>query len=750
MVNHCHWNRYAASHPVPVAQLSNSSRLYGTRPSGAALKTSMSDGIPQDIEWDADSDGDPDNYFSVVNPSKIDDSLRLVFNEISDRSAAGTSISVSSGSLSTGSRIYQADFVNGLWTGDVISQEISANGELSSLVDWSANDELEHKLRTGSRQILTFNPVEEAGVPFEWPADPLVPETNEISVSQVDMLSINPRTGINDGLGEARVSYIRGESMENFRQRDSALGDIVHSSPQLVGAPSNFYPDLWGENEPENDAPYSAFARSNRTRQRVVYVGANDGMLHAFDAGTATDGVYSEGTGEELFAFVPAEVVKNLPALTHPRYSHQYYVDGTPQIGDAFDDTQWRTVLVGGLRGGGQGVYALDITDPGLIAESAAEDTVLWEFTDEDDPDMGYTFGTPLIVRMNNGKWAAIISNGYGSTENDGTEGSGRSVVFVLDLFTGEVLAKLSSNANLGNHNGMSDPTAVDLDGDYIVDRIYAGDLAGYVHAFDVSSPNTSSWESSALATAAFFSARQDDGTQQPITSGISVGSHPTQAGLILYFGTGKYLEDGDQAVSTDEHRVYALWDKLTGSEFSLSDATNSLLEQSITAENTESFDLDNDGTDDIAIQTRTSTQHQIDWDIHNGWYLDLSYPVVNGEQVVANPVLRDGRLFVSTHVPSGDQCDINEGGWLMVLNPANGAMLEQSPFDLNGDGEFDSDSSISGLRNGGNPFTEPTFASAKKDDVILTQEGTTPYAISREVDASVQSGALTWRELEP
>ena len=563
------------------------------------------DGIPQDMEWDADGDGDPDNYFPIVDPSKIDDALREVFDEISDQAAAGTSVSVSSATLNSGSRIYQADFFSGLWIGDLVSRAITTEGELSTVADWSANDVLEETISTGTRQILTFNPEEDTGVPFQWPTNPIAPEADEISASQADMLSVNPRTGLSDGLGEERVRYIRGESIDNFREREAALGDVVHSTPQLVGAPGFFYPDIWGDSEPENDAPYSVFARNNRERRRVVYVGANDGMLHAFDAGVATNGLYSAGTGEELFAYVPAEVVKGLPALTHPRYSHRFYVDGTPQIGDAFNGSEWRTVLVGGLRGGGQGIYALDITDPDAIDEERSANAVLWEFTDEDDPDMGYSFGDPLITRMNNGKWAAIISNGYGSTESDGAVGSGQSVVFVLDLFTGAVLAKLSYGNALGIHNGMSDPTAVDLDGDYTVDRIYAGDLAGYVHAFDVSSPSTSAWETSANVTSPLFSAQDDDGIQQPITSALSVGSHPTQAGLMLYFGTGKYLEAGDQAVSTDENRIYGLWDKLTGSEFSLSNPTIGLLEQRITAENTNSYDTDNDGTDETFVENQ-------------------------------------------------------------------------------------------------------------------------------------------------
>ena len=163
-------------------------------------------------------------------------------------------------------------------------------------------------------------------------------------------------------------------------------------------------------------------------------------------------------------------------------------------MGDAFDGTTWRTVLVGGLGRGGQGIYALDITEPASINETTASSTVLWEFTHEDDADMGYSYSTPVITRMNNGKWAAVFSNGYGTTEVDGHVGSGKSVIFVLDLFTGEIIAKLTADMVYMNHNGMSEPTAVDLNGDYTADRIYAGDLAGNVHAFDVSGSSAASW----------------------------------------------------------------------------------------------------------------------------------------------------------------------------------------------------------------------------------------------------------------
>jgi type IV pilus assembly protein PilY1 len=641
--------------------------------------------------------------------------------------------------------------VSKLWTGDVKSYAISQGGQIADTVDWSASARLAQQIRSGSRQILTYNSTTASGVPFRWPEDPSSPSATEISRQQADLLSTEPVSNSPDNRGSDRLDYIRGETVPDFRVRSGALGDIVHSSPQLVAAPGYYYPDNWGTGAPENSAPYSSFARDNRTRQRVVYVGANDGMLHAFDAGTYTDGSYSAGTGRELFAYVPGVLYKNLPELTHPRYTHKYYVDGTPAIGDAFDGQQWRTVLVGGLRQGGQGIYALDVTDPGSVNEANAAGTVLWEFTDADDADLGYTYSTPIIARMNNGRWAAVFSSGYGSTENDDHKGNGRPALYIVDLFTGALQAKLQPNADI-KHHGLSEPTAVDLDGNRTVDMIYAGDLGGFVHGYDVTGTSGDQWVSdNRRRHILVFRARTEDGLAQPITSAISVGSHPTGEGLLLFFGTGKYLEPNDQSESTRMHSVYAVWDKLTGrKQYDNDKTTQNLLKQNISGQSIRALDSDGDGIEESSVEVRVSTQRPINWNTHRGWYVDLIYNSPEGEQVVAKPVLRDGKLFVTTHIPSGDECNPQQDGWLMVFDPGSGAMINDSPFDLDGDGSFRNDNSLTGIQIDGNPFAAPTFAATATDDVLLIQSETNPVARSMIVDASMQNGRLSWRELEP
>jgi len=575
----------------------------------------------------------------------------------------------------------------------------------------------------------------------------------------LDALSRNPITNKVDNLGESRLDYIRGEQVSGFRNRASALGDVIRSSPALVGAPSYYYPDDWGTGAPENSKPYSAFREKHRDRDRVVYVGANDGMLHAFDAGKIVNNEYSNGSGNELFAYVPSTVYPQLPDLTDPNYGHKFFVDSTPRISDVFINGEWRTILVGGLGRGGQGVYALDITDPSAIKENNAENAVLWEYTDKHSPNLGYTFSAPVIARMANGKWNAIIANGYNNSTNGVgyRRGNGSSRVIVVDLETGKYVMALRSKdkdcvGSQASPNGMADPTAVDLDGDKIVDVIYAGDLYGCIYRYDVSSSNPQQWKFGTVV----HKAKDASGNQAPITSGIVVGSHPTGQGVMLYFGTGKYLEPSDQLGSTEAHRVYGLWDKLDGGDTASRTrvSSGSLLEQYILKEETRAIDTNNDGVADSHVQTRETSQEIIDWSSHHGFYMDLAYGNVDGEQVVATPVLRDGKILINTHIPEGNECVPQQNGWLMVLDARSGGMLSDPVIDLDGDGKLggpmSNDDPVGGVMNIANPFASPTIVSGENSDYLLSQDATGSAATSTVLKTSIIDGRLSWRELQP
>ncbi len=737
----------------PAAEVLESPLWYAAKWGG--FSDNNEDGIPQQSEWDADRDGTPDNFFEVTNPAEMLVTMRQVFQQISESAAAATAVVSSSGSLRTGNKIYRSNFLSGAWTGDVLSQSIDDMGNISEIPDWSAKEALREQVARGSREIITYNPDSKTGVPFEWPANSARPTDAELSARQVRALSINPVNGRADRLGADRVAYLRGEHREHFRARDDVLGDIVHSNPILVGAPSNLYPDNWGAGAAENAKPYTEYARRHRNRQRVVYAGANDGMLHAFDAGQWNGTEYTNGTGQELFAYIPSPVYPNLSELTGITYTHRYFVDATPRASDVFINGDWRTVLIGGLRGGGQGIYALDITEPGAISERTADDHVLWEFTDADDRDLGFTYGTPVIARLSNGKWAAIFSGGYNSiSAGEGRRrGRGLSSVFVVDIESGALISKLLPDTQrcrvdqASMSNGATEPTAIDLDGDNSIDRIYAGDLNGCVYAFNVANTNPNRWPAGELK----HEAVDDAGNRAPIAAQIVVGSHPTGEGVILYFGSGKYLEPSDQRPGRATRRFYAVWDRGFGTNTAARTAiaAGNMLEQRITSETLHEIDTDQDGTTDDFVAVRETSEEVIDWSRHEGWYLNLEYRGFFGEQVISSPLLRDGKVFLATHIPTGNECTPNQDGWLMVLDARSGAMLPTTQVDLDGNGEFD-DGRFSGVSGLANPHASPTIIASGLTDILLSQTTTNPETVSQTIQSGFMDGRLTWRELEP
>ena len=282
-----------------------------------------------------------------------------------------------------------------------------------------------------------------------------------------------PNSGIPDGLGEKRVNMIRGVDVADpaIRKPAKKLGDLINSDPEFVSAPRFFF----------NFDNYQDFFNNKKTRRSMVYIGGNDGMLHAFDA----------VTGEERFNYLPAAVMPRLNQLTDPVYSHRFFVDGSPAYSDAQIGGSWRSILAGGLRSGGQAIYALDITDP----DSFDASDVLWEFSDADDPDLGYTFGKPTIVRMNNDKWAVVFGNGYNNTKADGNVSSdGDAVLYIMFIEDGmdgiqaSDFIKIKTNSGtLTDPNGLGPVGVADIDGDSKADALYAGDLQGNLWKFDVS-----------------------------------------------------------------------------------------------------------------------------------------------------------------------------------------------------------------------------------------------------------------------
>ena len=348
------------------------------RPDGTSDPNQTPD---QDYEWDANGDGLPDAYFFSTNPAELVTSLGKVFLDISQQQASSSSTAANSQRADIGTFIFQAQFSSEDWSGMLLKYSVDAtSGDLSLHSSWGTDGsgDAGDTLTVTGRNIITYNPEKtdttDDGIGFDW---------SELTDGQEALLNLDPISGDPDTNGEDRLNYLRGDrspELQNggsFRNRSRVLGDIINSSPVYVGTPNLLYPDNL---EAASKETYSEFKtriqalNSGSGRTNMLYVGGNDGMLHGFDI----------STGLEKLAYVPYGVFENLTNLTSLNYSHQYFVDGSPSVGDAvFSDNDWHSVLLGGLNAGGQSIYALDVTNPADFAEDSASQTVLWEITPE-------------------------------------------------------------------------------------------------------------------------------------------------------------------------------------------------------------------------------------------------------------------------------------------------------------------------------------------------------------------------------
>ena len=663
-------------------------------------------------EWDSDGDGLPDRFHFADNPARLEASLTQVFSSIIQESASSAPVATNTGiATQTSTRIFQPVFITRLWYGQLLSLPIGPTGAIQA-PQWDAGMELASLDWSADREIITATSAPSggvAGIPFRW---------NSLSAGQQTALHLNPSTASNDSLGEPRLEYLRGNQADEssqggpFRTRpvvnDSAgnpvprlLGDVVNSAPVFVGDPALQF-DRFLTGAPSEQADYTGFASARSGRTEMVYSGANDGMVHGFDA----------ATGREQLAYVPSMLLPGLTELTDPSYQHRFYVDLTPTAMDVYFDnpdasgSRWRTILTGGLGAGGQGVYALNITDPASFDEANASDLVLWEIDDSVTPDLGYTFSRPVVARMHNGEWVAIFGNGFDNDQADGNVGDANARLYFVDMESGSIVrevvfpeAAADPSGVLPGANGISAIAVADRDGDLVADIVYAGDLLGNVWKVDVGvvPPSTSNlpgdW-STALGTDAaptpMFSATDSNGVPQPITGPLAVRTHPTNQGQLVVLGTGKYFEVGDEVVGSPQTQsIYGVWDVDDTNLISTTTGRSDLQVQQIIGA-TQAPD---------GSTVRVVSDDPMQWfdasgnPDQMGWLLDLVVPgqVNPGERVVTAPVIRDNRVLVSTLEPSDHACDFGGSGFIMELDVRNGGRLEFSPFDLdaNNDGLF-------------------------------------------------------------
>lgn len=691
--------------------------------------------------WHAAFDG-RGKFYSAQNPQELSDGLKNALASISDRTGSAAAVTFNTSTLGTNSAVYVALFNSDGWSGDLVSYPLDpVTGDVGSTPNWKAANVLDSRdIGTSPRVMLTYDGTN--GIPFEW--------TDLTSAEQAD-LRTNPGGGTDSAaVGQARLNFIRGDRSNegtglSFRVRQSRLGDIVHSAPVFLGTPAVAWPDT-APFPTTTGQRFSDFRQANLTRDGIIYVGTNDGMLHAF----------REDTGEEVLTYVPSNLFSNSTAaglhfLTDPAYTHRYYVDLSTTVTPAYVKTTtggtaaWHSILIGGERGGGRGLFALDVTDPTAFSESNAANLVLWEFTSADDADLGYTFSQPTIARMNNGRWAAIFGNGY----ND--SGSGHAQLFIVYLDGGldgtwtinSDYVKLDTQAgSTANPNGLSTPAVVDVDGNGTADRVYAGDLEGHMWAFDVSKSNASQWGpvTSGGSPVPLFTAASN----QPITVKPEVATNPLLAttnsnspNLLVLFGTGQYLVNADKT-STDMQSIYGVWDS----------GTMNLTRADLVAQTVEpGFPTGTRVlTDNPVPYTASGTSQRF------GWYFDLPE---SGERLVTDPVLRGDYLYYNTWIPSSDPCSYGGSSWTMAVNYANGGRPDAPAFDYNNDGRISnldlvSSTSLSNVAVAGTKrstlVNSPRFLGDYKYE--SDTGGRKPKKTRVPHMSGLNTGRLSWREL--
>lgn len=674
--------------------------------------------------------------------------FEAIVGDIQAKTSTASSAAVNAGSWNAGSRVFQAKFNSSGWSGDLLAYSISSTGVINPTAIWSTATQIQGQNWNTGRNIIGYKPsaaLGSRGVPFRWPANPASPAATELDAAQTDDINKDPGSGTADGHGALRLAFLRGDasrelrncatcSAPRFRNRPAGpLGDIVHSAPYFVAGPAFGYADDFEI----ITAPYSAFAATYRTRTPVIYVGANDGMLHAINA----------TSGAELFAYVPSFVYPNLGKLSASPYTHRPYVDGSPTVGDVFYGGAWHTLLVSGMRAGAKGLFALDVTNPSNFTEANAASVVRWEYQ---DADLGFVYGQPLLVKTNNGRWSVIVSGGYNAGNADG-----RAKLFIIDAETGSLTMKIDTGAGTAaSPNGLSAPAAIDTNGDGVVDVVYAGDLDGNLWKFNLSSATASSWALGNGGVALFVAS-----SGQAITSAPDVTRFPA-GGYLIGFGTGRYLASTDNA-STGAQALYAIWDNLSSGTVPLSN----LQQQSILGTTTQSgvtFRLSSYAVG-IPGDTLISTKdHLIERAAYlsgkRGWYLDLP---TSGERVVTDAAFRAGRLIFTSMIPDASTpCAAGGSGWLLEFDAVTGNRLGTPTFDVNNDNALTSadflaftaagtgsSNNVTGRSIQGIPAAPAFMSSGKLDFRLIPNSDATLESIRGGLGVG-RDGRAMWREV--
>lgn len=621
-------------------------------------------------------------FFSAADPDSVVDSLTTALAGVNARVASAAAAATSNLEPVAGDNFaYTASYKTLEWIGELEAREIDlVTGNVGTTPVWSAQAKLNAKtgnacdnrviklFRSGATSnLVNFtwntqacdaggNPTGTASTGLDASEQAFFGSTQVGNLSQfADMTDGTSGTVNQRGLaaGANLVNFVRGQrgregfdpdTQQLYRTRTAVLGDIVNAQPVFAKAPFAEY----------QDPGYLAFKAANANRTPMVYVAANDGMLHAFYAGA---NVSDPLGGEERWAFIPTMVLPELHRLTDNNYANlrRYYVDGTPTVGDIYDPVNavWKTILVGGLNAGGKGYYALDITDP-------ANPKGLWEFKhtatcagtpagQSSDCHLGYTYGNPTISKLADGRWVVFVTSGYNNVNTPAVTGDGIGYLYVLDALSGQIIYKISTGAG-----SAATPSGLGKIANFVLDtalnnttqHIYGADLLGNVWRFEVNASQ---------AAIRLTTVTDASNNPQAITTKPEIADFGSPPVTHVFVAAGKYIGASDLA-STQVQSVWAIKD--TGS-YPIAAPRSALSQLTIT---------NTGNTRGIACTTNCTT--------NGGWFVDLPD---TGERVNIDMKLQLGTLVVASNVPQNNACNIGGYSWLNFFDARNGLQISGS-----------------------------------------------------------------------
>ncbi|HEL4242822.1 pilus assembly protein [Stenotrophomonas maltophilia] len=616
-------------------------------------------------------------YINARTPAEITTAMRRVLSAVTSGASPSGGMGASGARIGAGSvsvaPTYEIANEGTDWFSRLTASKISVDPKTRAVVYtpiWEASAqlptaEMRNVYFTKSGATSRFNGTNVSLADLCTKSTELYPGMSRCNQAELEKLGATADSAVKYLLGDTAGEKRSGGKL---RDRTTRLGDIVTSSP-VVSAPSDDYG--YRRLAGNLGTTYNAYLASKAERARyMVYVGANDGMLHGFDGGMNAKGVVTGNGGAESFGYIPATALGHMGNLLFPynaadlndqKFDHRYYVDGQISVGDTYYGGDWHTTLVGASGAGGRSVFALDVTAGNTFSTASK----LWEISDLDNSlpanvrnNIGHVLGKPVIVPVlgANGvpTWKAIFGNGYNSR-------SQKAVLFVVDIGTGTpnvtmIEAVETSGAPDGN-NGLGSIVAIDRWGgdkqdqrrrDGYTDTVYGTDQKGAVWKFDLRSSATT------VGTPVFTTRTYTDNNRtlrQPITGGITAGSGPN-GGVMLFFGSGSFSFIGDQA-DTSVQSLYAV-----------NDLANGAVSSTLTSASLTGGQVVTNG-DQRTLVRSTPPNGSL------GWYVDLPA----GERFVGNPSLSDGVVFMPTYLPTpgGSGCSSSGTNWLFGLEALNG-----------------------------------------------------------------------------